>query len=126
MPTGPQGQKRSDSETTAAVQVAKIATGQEQEHPESARKTVMLHLGETQDANSSQGDTHQAFLNNLDEMFEEMFLPGIQILSDMICRYRPRDLTSVEPIIQEGEHSGSDTRVLVDERQQTRDDLDET
>lgn len=45
MPTGPQGQKRSDSETTAAVQVAKIATGQAQESPASARKTVTLHLG---------------------------------------------------------------------------------
>jgi len=46
MPTGPQGQKRPASETAAAVQVTKIATGQAQEPPASARKTVMLHLGE--------------------------------------------------------------------------------
>ena len=45
MPTGPQGQKRPASDTAAAVHVAKIATGQAQEQPASARKTVMLHLG---------------------------------------------------------------------------------
>ncbi len=45
MPTGPQGQKRPASETAAAVQVAKIATGQEQESPPSARKSVVLHFG---------------------------------------------------------------------------------
>ncbi len=43
MPTGPQGQKRPASETAAAVQVMKIATGQLSESPPSARKTVMIH-----------------------------------------------------------------------------------
>ena len=46
MPTGPQGQKRPASETAAAVQVAKIATGQEQENPPTARKSVVLHFGQ--------------------------------------------------------------------------------
>ena len=126
MPTGPQGQKRPDDETSAAVQVAKIATGQEQENPESARKTVMLHLGKEQNAMPSQRDARQAFFDNLDKMREEMFLPSIEILSDMMSRYLPRDLTPVEPIPQEGEHFGSNTSVSVNEGQQTRDDLDET
>ena len=44
MPTGPDGQKRSRDPLKAALQVAKIATGERQEQPPAARRRRLLHV----------------------------------------------------------------------------------
>ena len=53
MKHGPQGQKRPDSPTQAAVQVAKIATGQTREAP-SNRRTIRLTKGQKIEATDRQ------------------------------------------------------------------------
>lgn len=53
MPTGPNKQKRSQSPTQAAIQIAKIATGQTKETP-SNRRTIRVLRGPKSKATDQQ------------------------------------------------------------------------
>jgi len=44
MPTGPDGQKRSRDPIKAALEVVRIATGEQQEQPPAARRRRLLHV----------------------------------------------------------------------------------
>lgn len=44
MPTGPDGQKRSADPIKAALEVMRIATGEQQEQPKSARRRRVLKV----------------------------------------------------------------------------------
>ena len=54
MPTGPDGQKRSADPIKAALEVVRIATGEQQEQPKAARRRRVLRVVRTSPASAQQ------------------------------------------------------------------------